>query len=443
MTLRLARASRASFPLGLVVGVVVSLGALASTGTLLAQRTPSSSVGRAVPRVCAALLAEAARTQTYPQGGSSVVGGLDADLQASVHVAALERAAFDRLGALPGEVLVQFNDDVSIASRMEVLRSLRTKPALDLVSANDTLLRVYDPDWRDPQAIAAVLARYPEVAYVQPNYLRRTSQRGYVFASASASRPRVAARRGAAGGLPIREVVVAVVDTGVATSTASIAGRLWTGQRFDDVHVSIGPGPSLAAATFAAPWDVGKRTPDTSDLDGHGTLLFSAIARAVDDDARVTGVSPRYRFMPVKACVGYWEVMLRRGAVGVEGFVPATAGGCTDSDLVAGIRYALAQGAQVIVLALEGVQQAPAVREALDDARAAGVAVIVPGQALVREGRRALSLAVQPADVDPSRVVSPRLDRFVEVETNGADAYVARTAGDAIVRLGIEPAGRE
>jgi serine protease len=85
----------------------------------------------------------------------------------------------------------------------------------------------------------------------------------------------------------------------------------------------------------------------------------------------------RVRIMPVKVCVGYWELMLAQAAENVTGYVPSDAGGCSDDAIATGIRYAADNGARVINLSISGTDPAPSIRDAMGYAVSKGAFVAV------------------------------------------------------------------
>jgi serine protease len=115
----------------------------------------------------------------------------------------------------------------------------------------------------------------------------------------------------------------------------------------------------------------------TWDMVGHGTHVASTIAEDANNQISLAGMAYNVRIMPVKVCVGYWELMLARAQQNITGFLPSDAGGCSDNLINQGIRYAVDNGARVINLSLGGAGEAPVVREALTYAVGKGAFVAV------------------------------------------------------------------
>ncbi|ATE54954.1 S8 family serine peptidase [Actinosynnema pretiosum] len=106
-------------------------------------------------------------------------------------------------------------------------------------------------------------------------------------------------------GLTGAGVAVAVLDTGVDETHPDLVGR------------------QVAEANFT-------EDPDTTDRDGHGTHVAATIAGG---DAQYRGVAPDARILDGKVCVS---------------------GGCAESWILAGMQWAVEQGADVVNLSLGG-----------------------------------------------------------------------------------------
>ena len=88
---------------------------------------------------------------------------------------------------------------------------------------------------------------------------------------------------------------------------------------------------------------------------GHGTAMSGAAAAAANTIG-VTGVAPGAKIMPVK--------------------VLADDGSGNTSSVIAGIRYAIAHGADVVNLSMNGPERSQALEETLTAAKAAGIVVV-------------------------------------------------------------------
>ena len=131
-------------------------------------------------------------------------------------------------------------------------------------------------------------------------------------------------------------VTVAVVDSGVDLGHEDLQGRLVPGRDFVD--------------------DDDR----PQDEYGHGTHVAGIIAAAADNGRGVAGVAPGARIMPIRV-------------LGPDG------GGSLD-DVVAGVRYAIEHGADVVNLSLGEDTQAilgPSFADVLEEAWEAGVVPVV------------------------------------------------------------------
>jgi subtilisin family serine protease len=150
------------------------------------------------------------------------------------------------------------------------------------------------------------------------------------------------------------EVPVAVLDSGVDLSNPDLAPNLWTNRDelpgngvdddrngfIDDLH---------GADTVG--WDG-----DPSDGLGHGTAVASVIGARGDNGFGISGVAWSVRLMPVK--------------------VVHDRGWATTATMVAGLRYALANGARIVNISLNGAEASQALDEAIRQAERQGVLIV-------------------------------------------------------------------
>ena len=127
-------------------------------------------------------------------------------------------------------------------------------------------------------------------------------------------------------------VIVAVIDTGVTDG-----------------------GPDGIAHILPG-YDFVNDDNDPMDDYGHGTHVAGTIAQRTDNYIGVAGLAPEASILPIKVC--------------------NASGSCTTSDIVDGILYAVANGADVINMSLGGSEYSGLMGQAVAAAREAGVIVV-------------------------------------------------------------------
>jgi serine protease len=294
-------------------------------------------------------------------------------------------AAVRKLDYLPGEVVVRFRPFVSPAGRQRALATLRGQPQLSDVEWRGPVAVVRDPTQPNAHALARQLAEQPEVAYAEPNYIARVEPR-------LADRPRPSSSGMAAepndadyssyqwnfrlldmpgaweiqpGGTP--DLTVAVLDTGITSVPGTRAFRVWTGEDFEDVVMPFAVNPDLPAYRLVDARDFAFLEPSgpVLDMDGHGTHVSGTIGEHTNNAMLLAGIAYNTRVMPIKVCLGYWEIMIARAQASIPGFAPAEAGGCLYSDMADGIYYAADHGADVMNISISGPGESTMLRDAL------------------------------------------------------------------------------
>ncbi len=124
--------------------------------------------------------------------------------------------------------------------------------------------------------------------------------------------PQIGAPAAHAAGFDGTGVKVAVLDTGIDTTHPDLAGKV------------------IASEDFTGAGVIGE------DLEGHGTHVASTVAGSGAASAgQYVGVAPGVRLLNGRVCLPYPD-------------------GCTDSDMIAGMQWAAAQGADVVNMSIAG-----------------------------------------------------------------------------------------
>lgn len=399
----------------------------------------------------------------------------------------LRQAWNDGLTYIPGEVLVKFHTGVSETARARAAGVARG--GVDASSARwiGDVFVARAAGEPDSEAFAGVLRRQPEVRWAQPNYLRRLSS---VPNDPGYARQWNFDLIGMPSAWDINDgasdqIIVAVVDSGIATIAESFDFKLWTGRSFEMVAVPFRTNPDLGKQRVAAGRDFVFWDGPVIDMVGHGTHVAGTVLQETNNGLGLAGIAHRAQLLPLKACYGYWELQLTLSDRGTPGFVrPDQTGSCPDSAIAEAVRYAADNGARVINLSLAGPDASPVLEEALHYAvdHGAFVAIAVGNEfdlgnpvnypakyaesidgvvavgAVGRSGLRAyysntgsyvelvapggdvreggLAAAIYQAslvedDFDPGRTIRPRFERYAEVAAQGTSMAAPHVAGVA------------
>jgi subtilisin family serine protease len=203
-------------------------------------------------------------------------------------------------------------------------------------------------------------------------------------------------------------VTVAVVDSGVDMTHADLVANLWTnphevpGNGVDDDgdgHVDDVHG-----------WDAIGGDADPTDDNGHGTSLAGVVAARGDNGIGVAGVAWRARIMPVKV-------------VDLGASAPSAA-------IADGIRYAVAHGADIVLLALAGSDPGAYLQDAVRTASDAGVLVVC-----------AVGNGGHDIDAAPEYPASFDFPNLVRVAATGRDGRLSRMSNVGPRTVDIAAAG--
>jgi serine protease len=352
-------------------------------------------------------------------------------------LAALLEAAERGLAHVPGELLVRFSAEADLGQRARALSVLRSEVAPARSQWIGDVLHLTGLTHDDPEAAAWALERQPEVAYAQPNYLRQLQQVqpndiGYPMQwnLPAISMPRAWEINPGGRG----DVLVAVVDSGLTTATATYQFRVWTvfgfqnrvipfmrAADFDHTRVRIG-------RDFIVQWVQPSGQNLLFDASGHGTHVAGTIAQQTHNGIGFAGVAYSVTLLPLKVCLDYWTMQLWSGSAAQPGFHPAGIGACPEDAQVRAIRHAADEGAQVINLSIGGTGAAPAIREALTYAVQRGAFVSIAAGNFGDQGNPTVYPAAYAPQIDGVVAVSAVNRSLTRARYSSYGSYVELVA---------------
>ena len=277
-------------------------------------------------------------------------------------------------GYVPGETLVKFRAGMAPSDQTRALSAVRRGATNAATRWIGDVLLITTPEDADAPAIAATLAQQPEVEWAQPNYIRKRKLRPNDPSYSLQWNLDLINLPGAwdinKGSAPT--VTVALVDSGVNTAAVTPTFRLWTGNGFENVAVPFAINPDIAASRVRPGRDFVFWNGPVLDLEGHGTQVAGTILQETNNNLGTAGIAYQATLLPLKVCLGYWDLQVLRGAANIPGFADPDDAGCSDDAIGQAIRFAADSGAQVINVSLGGSDPAPFIRDALTYAVAHG-----------------------------------------------------------------------
>ncbi|MGH7644289.1 MAG: S8 family serine peptidase, partial [Gemmatimonadales bacterium] len=202
-------------------------------------------------------------------------------------------------------------------------------------------------------------------------------------------------------------VLVAIIDTGVDWTHPDLAGRIWTNADETPGNAIDDDGNGVVDDVHG--YDSANDDGDPLDDNGHGTHVGGSVA-GDGTGGTITGVAPDARLMAVK--------------------VLGASGGGNFAGIMAGVEYAVENGAQVLNLSLGGLCASPESRALLranaDAVAAAGITMCVAA-ANDRCKQRPPNLVRSPGDVPPPWLSpdQPPIGALGGVTTVGATGFMS------------------
>lgn len=255
---------------------------------------------------------------------------------------------------VPGELLVKYKD--SRGSAMNILHhNIGSAKKRDF-----NKIRVHHLKLPDDVSVEEAIEYYrndPDVEYAEPNYIVRISATpndsnfdnlwGLHNTGQSGGTPDADIDAPEAWDLTTgsADVVIAVVDTGVAYAHPDLGANIWTNAGETNCSDSIdNDGNGYTDDCYG--WDFLDNDNDPTDYNGHGTHVAGTIAAVGNNSAGITGVMWRAKILPLRF-------------LGVKGT------GST-SDAISAILYANANGAHVINNSWGGSGYSSSLKAAID-----------------------------------------------------------------------------
>ena len=268
---------------------------------------------------------------------------------------------------VPGEVLVKFKDEASSLQIKSLNVDMGAKE-LRTLSMNTSVIHHYKLE--GALSVDQAVLKYrsnPAVEYAEPNYLYQLQAipNDAKFGTLWGLHNTGQAVNGQAGGRADADidapeawdistgspnVIVAVIDTGIAYDHPDLAPNIWrnpgeiSGNGVDD------DGNGLVDDVHG--WDFVMNDSEPMDVDEHGTHVAGTIGGAGNNSTGVTGVMWTARLMALRAGNG---------------------NGFTTAAIVSAIQYAAAKGARVINASFGGPGCSLAQYDAISAANTAGV----------------------------------------------------------------------
>lgn len=245
-------------------------------------------------------------------------------------------AATPNVESVPGEYLVKFRDTHSLRTK-NVFKSFGAEKVRK-VSAKQGIYLIKKNILERPESAKAALAAQPGVEIVEPNYIYRVSRVPNDPKFNELWGLKNSAQKGGREGIDVgaeqawdvetgsKDVIIAVIDTGVDYTHPDLKENIWT----NEAELNGEPGVDDDHNGYVDDihgYDFVNKDGDPMDDHGHGSHCSGTIGAKGDDGSGIVGVNWNVRIMGVKFLSGD--------------------GSGTLEDAIKAIDYATSMGAQI------------------------------------------------------------------------------------------------
>ena len=256
---------------------------------------------------------------------------------------------------IPGEILVKYKDGITTGTMNTLHKNIGSVKKKDFKKIRVQHLKL--PDNINVEEAVEYYKRDPNVEYAEPNYI--------VHIDATPNDPAFhnlwgLHNTGQTGGKPgadidapeawdlitgSTEVLIAVVDTGVAYDHPELAGNIWTNTGETSCTDGV-DNDNNGYIDDCKGWDFVGNDNDPMDYNSHGTHVAGTIAAGGNNNNGITGIMWQAKIMPLRF-------------LGISG-------SGTTADAMSAILYANAKGAHVINNSWGGSGYSQALKDAID-----------------------------------------------------------------------------
>lgn len=323
---------------------------------------------------------------------------------------------------VPGEVLVKYRSDSALRAVDGLHHNIGSVKKREFKKIRVQRLKL--PDDMTIEEAIEYYRQDPNVEYAEPNYIVYASDTarimpndlsfGSLWGLHSASTD-IDIDAPEAWGLTTGsgDIIIAVLDTGVARKHPDLAANIWTntGEYPDCDDEEDNDGNGFIDDCYG--WDFLNHDNDPTDYNGHGTHVAGTIAAVGDNRSGITGVMWRAKIMPIRF-------------LGIHG-------SGTISDAIAGILYASANGAHIINNSWTGSNYSQALKDAID---ASSALVVCAAGNEAKDNDKSPSY---PAGYSSANIISvaatDQHDDLAYFSNYGANSVDLAAPGDSIYSL--------
>ncbi|HEV2813871.1 MAG TPA: S8 family serine peptidase, partial [Solirubrobacteraceae bacterium] len=202
---------------------------------------------------------------------------------------------------IAGELVVRFRASADAADRRRLRERLGARSARSLRVPGAQLVEL--SPGRSVRAAQAAFEASPEVLYAEPNHrLTFDAAPDDPLFPRQWHLDRIGAPWAWDVTLGSRDVVVAVIDSGVEVRHPDLQGNLWTnpGETGEGRESNGVDDDGNDYVDDWRGWDFWDQENDPSDHNGHGTHVAGVVGAVGGNGIGISGVSPRVRLMPLR-----------------------------------------------------------------------------------------------------------------------------------------------